>query len=68
MSNWFIDAYRRVFRYDHENRSLPLDMLRGVAILLVLFRHNVIAPANLGALQFPAALLVRIIEQPSTVS
>jgi len=60
MSNWFIDAYRLVFRYDHENRSLPLDMLRGVAILLVLFRHNVIAPANLGALQFPAALLVRV--------
>jgi peptidoglycan/LPS O-acetylase OafA/YrhL len=32
-------------------RSLPLDMLRGVAILLVLGRHYVVFPENFGWLQ-----------------
>src|SRR5215207_5072390 len=39
------------FRYRHRGRSLPMDMLRGIAILLVLGRHYVVLPENLGALQ-----------------
>jgi peptidoglycan/LPS O-acetylase OafA/YrhL len=34
----------------HPGRSLPLDMLRGLAILLVLGRHGVMATTGLGAL------------------
>ena len=34
----------------HPGRSLPLDMLRGLAILLVLGRHGVMATTDLGAL------------------
>lgn len=34
----------------HRDRSLPLDMLRGVAILLVLGRHDVMGPTDLGPL------------------
>jgi peptidoglycan/LPS O-acetylase OafA/YrhL len=37
--------------YKHRGRSLPLDMLRGVAILLVLGRHYVVLPENLGWVQ-----------------
>jgi peptidoglycan/LPS O-acetylase OafA/YrhL len=38
-------------RYAHSGRSLPLDMLRGIAILLVLGRHFVAPPVGLGPLQ-----------------
>ena len=34
----------------HPGRSLPLDMLRGLAILLVLGRHSVVAATDLGPL------------------
>lgn len=37
--------------YAHRGRSLAIDMLRGVAILLVLGRHYVLEPQNLGLLQ-----------------
>jgi len=40
-----------LLRYNHHGRSLAMDMLRGIAILLVLGRHYVVAPENLGALQ-----------------
>jgi peptidoglycan/LPS O-acetylase OafA/YrhL len=38
-------------RTEVRGRSLPLDMLRGVAILLVLGRHYVVQPENLGWVQ-----------------
>ena len=38
-------------RYEHRGRSLPLDMLRGVAILLVIGRHYIVLPENFGWLQ-----------------
>src|SRR5215212_8965764 len=44
-------AVGRFFHYRHRGRSLPMDMLRGVAILLVLGRHYVVAPENLGLVQ-----------------
>lgn len=37
--------------YAHRGRSLAIDMLRGIAILLVLGRHYVAEPENLGLLQ-----------------
>jgi len=46
---------RRFFSYAHQGRSLPMDMLRGIAILLVLGRHYVIKPEGLGPLQPLAA-------------
>jgi peptidoglycan/LPS O-acetylase OafA/YrhL len=47
-------------RYAHEGRSLPLDMLRGIAILLVLGRHYVVAPTGLGPLEPLAAVWTTI--------
>ena len=44
-------AVRGRFAYAHPNRSLAMDMLRGVAILLVLGRHYVVPPEGLGVLQ-----------------
>jgi peptidoglycan/LPS O-acetylase OafA/YrhL len=44
----------------HQGRSLPLDMLRGIAILLVLGRHSVMVPTGLGPLE-PLALAWRSI-------
>jgi peptidoglycan/LPS O-acetylase OafA/YrhL len=44
-------AVNTSFHYGHAGRSLPMDMLRGVAILLVLGRHYVVAPRDLGAMQ-----------------
>src|ERR1044072_1393050 len=41
-------------------RSLPLDMLRGVAILLVLGRHYVVDPEQLGSWGAPAAIWTQI--------
>ena len=37
--------------YHRSGRSLPMDMLRGIAILLVLGRHYVVAPNDIGLLQ-----------------
>src|SRR5436190_1807353 len=42
---------RDALAYRHRNRSLQLDMLRGIAILLVLGAHCVAAPAGLGIMQ-----------------
>jgi peptidoglycan/LPS O-acetylase OafA/YrhL len=39
------------FGYAQSGRSLPMDMLRGIAILLVLGRHYVVAPENVGVIQ-----------------
>jgi hypothetical protein len=39
------------FGYAQSGRSLPMDMLRGIAILLVLGRHYVVAPENVGVMQ-----------------
>src|SRR5437868_12447023 len=46
--------------YKHRNRSLALDMLRGIAILLVLGFHYVVAPAESGWLRSLASAWTRI--------
>ena len=42
------------------SRILQLDFLRGVAILMVLFRHSVVEFRQAGALRIPATMLNRI--------
>src|SRR5689334_22927959 len=42
---------RDALAYRHRNRSLQIDMLRGIAILLVLGAHYVVVPSDLGVFQ-----------------
>ena len=45
---------------DKNSRLLPLDFLRGVAILLVLMRHSPLASSKVGYIAYPFALIGRM--------